>query len=139
MAIYNPNNKEDQNKAMKYVQSLIKNLHKFEIKRIYPKKTVKQNAYLHILFKLFGIEYGLSFKDSKLFIKDELGYVFFMDGDNDKYYISIADMTTKQLNIFITRFRNYSSMNGIYLPSSDEYKYKHAEYDNEIYKNRMYL
>lgn len=133
--IYDPNIRTDIKKAVKYLRSLLKGEHKFRIEKLFPKKTVKQNAYIHVLFSLYGIHFGHTKEAAKKELKDQLGYSFMFE--NEKYYVSISDMTTKQLSLFIDRIRNFSASEKCDLPSADEYKYNWWSFD-EIIKNNKY-
>jgi hypothetical protein len=133
--IYDPNKQADNKKAIKYLSSLLNGSNKFRIEKLFPKKSLKQNAYVHVLFSLYGIEFGHTKEEAKKELKEQLGYVFMFE--DEKCYISISDMSTKQLSTFIDRIRNFSASKGCYLPSADEYKYNWWDFD-EIIKNNRY-
>jgi len=137
--IYNPIINEHKKRAEKYFLALLKGEHKFRIEKIYPKRSVKQNNYLHVIISLYAIEFGYSLKEAKQYLKDELGYMFYNHDTDDKFYFSTAEMDSKQLTTFIDKIRDYSSQNGYYLPSADEYKYNWFNYENEINKYKQYL
>jgi hypothetical protein len=106
-------------RAQEYFDKLMDNGAKIELKKIPEKRTVKQNSYLHALFCLFGGEIGLTTEESKILVKRELGYVYEKNGI--KFLSHTSDMDTEELGEFIDKFRNYSSQNGFYLPSADEF------------------
>ena len=41
-------------------------------------------------------------------------------------------MDTKDLSVFVDKFRNYSSAQGLYLPSADEFNENYFDYAKEI-------
>ena len=59
--------------------------------------------------------------------------------NNNVYLKSTAKLSTKELTEFIEWVRNYSSVNGLYLPTSEEYITNRFEIDQEIENNKKYL
>ena len=110
---------EELIRAQDYFEKLVDFGAKIELKRIPEKRTVKQNSYLHALFALFGGEIGLTTEESKTLVKRELGYIYEKNGL--KFLRKTSEMDTQELTEFIDKFRNYSSKNGFYLPSADEF------------------
>ena len=59
---------------------------------------------------------------------------------NDNVYLkSTAKLDTKELTEFIEWLRNYSSLNGCYLPTSEEYLSQKFSIDRDIDNNKEYL
>ena len=101
------------------------------------KRTIQQNKYLHVLFALFGIEFGYNIEESKTLIKRELKYFY---KKNEQIFLKkTSKMNTEELTIFIEKFRNYSSQNGLYLPSAEMYLLNYIDIDKEIEKHNIYL
>ncbi len=114
----------DQQKALTYLKKLIQQGSIIELKKIL-KRTGKQNRYVHALFALFGGEFGYSTEEAKIIAKRRLGYVYEKNGE--KFLMHTSNMTTKELSEFIEQFRNFSSAQGLYLPSADEFNQNYAE------------
>ena len=55
------------------------------------------------------------------------------------YLKSTAKLTSKELTDFIEWIRNYSSINGCYIPTSEEYLTNKFEIDRDINQNKQYL
>lgn len=108
----------DLNKAEVYFAKLVKHGSKIELKKIPEKRTLSQNSYVHALFTLFGNEFGWSNSEAKEVVKKRLGYTYTNCGT--EFYCQTSKMNTKELTIFIDKFRNFSASEGCYLPSSDE-------------------
>ncbi len=108
-----------------------------ELKKKLKKRTIKQNSYLHKLFSLFGVKFGYSIDEAKVLIKRTLKYTY--KKNNQVFLKKTSKMDTKELTIFIEKFRNYSSINGYYLPSADEYLTNYAEFERQIADNEIYL
>ena len=134
----------DQQKAMEYLNKLIKSESKCEVKKLHPKRSTSQNSYLHVLFTLWGKEFGYTMNEAKDTIKDALGYTY--EADKGKLFNQIipfsrvsvhrkktSEMDSKELTIFIEKFRDWSADTcGLYLPSPDEYLLEQIHFDNLI-------
>ena len=127
----------DIKEAREKLKYLIKNEKVFELTQKRKKRSIPQNAYLHVLFDLYGIEFGYTCDESKTQIKRVLKYFYVKNGET--FLMKTSKMNTKELSIFIEKFRNFSSKNGCYLPSADEYLFNHTEYDRSISKHEIYL
>jgi len=105
-------------KAESYFEKLCEKGAKIELKKIPEKRSLSQNKYLHALFTLWGDEFGYSTDEAKQVVKMSIGYVYEKSGFT--FVAKTSEMNTKQLAEFIDKFRNWSSSQGCYLPSSDE-------------------
>ena len=123
---YNLSNKCEYDNAIKYLNKLIKKCAKIELKEIRKQRTLQQNAYLHALIAFFAKEQGYApqeLEKCKLDIKTALGYAKLIDGD--WYGVSTSAMNTKQLSLFIDKFRMWSDQEmGCYLPQSHEFGFQ---------------
>ena len=126
--IFDPHNPFDIPKAKEYLDGLIQKGDPFEMKRKAPKRTNRQNAYLHVILGFFASEYGCSLEEAKLlyFKKECNREIFERMGVNRKgkevtYYRSTKDLDTREMSLATERFRNWSaSVADIYLPSPNE-------------------
>jgi hypothetical protein len=117
-----------------------------EQKRILPKRTNLQNAYLHLILGWFAIEYGetMEFVKVEFFKKKCNPEMFIIDrvnpktGEIRKDLRSSVDLDTKELTTAIERFRNWSAANGIYLPSPNEDQFL-KQIECEIEKHKEYI
>ena len=81
------------------------------------KRSINQNSYLHLLFGLFGLEFGLTLDESKQLIK----YKFLSYKKKGKDFVKqTSKLDTKEMTIFIEKFRKFSSENSCYLPGANE-------------------
>ena len=135
--LYDLSKEFETNQARSLFEHLIGKRVLIELKERKPKRSLNQNAYLHVLFSLFGINFGYTIEESKTLIKRELGYFYTKNGQ--KFLSHTSEMDSGQLTTFIEKFRNYSSGLGCYLPSADEYKCNYAYFDRQIIDNEIYL
>lgn len=117
-----------------------------EFTEVKPKRTIKQNNYLHLILGFFACEYGESIDYVKeYYFKYAANKELFLRIKEDKllgnrgYLRSSSELTTEEMTLAIERFRDWSSINaGIYLPSSDEHRLLELA-DIEVSRNKQYL
>lgn len=129
---------KEESKARFYFDKLVEKKSIIELKERKEKRTLNQNSYLHVLFSLFGIETGYTLNESKQIIKGNCQFMIY-EKSGKAFLKSTADLDTKEMTDFITWFRNYAGMNGIYLPTPEEYQKGHLDYEKVIEQNKRYL
>jgi len=139
MAFYDLKEDSKVEQITNYLAKLISDKSTVELRRVKPKRTNSQNAYLHVLFTLWGLEHGYTVEEAKTNVKRHFHNIFVYEKKGHKYLGRTRDMDTKQMTDFIDQFRNWSASEGYYLPSPDEYKGKYAYYQNIIEINKEFL
>lgn len=125
--------------GLKQAQTYLSSLKGYvEIKDVKKKRTLSQNAYLHVIITLFGIHFGYTIEEAKTLLKRECHFMVYEKNGN-KFLRKTSKMNTKELTDFIDWVRNYASQNGCYLPTADEYSLKRSEIDNTIKYNSQFL
>jgi len=109
-----------------------------ELKLKTVKKTIQQNKYVHVIINMFAIEFGYTTGESKTLLKREFANFMVYEKGNDRFLMSISDLTKDQLQVWIEWIINYSASNGLLIPSSEEYLDNQFEIDRDIAKNRAY-
>ncbi len=102
------------------------------------KRSVTQNAYLHVCVGLYGIYFGSTLDEAKTDLKRACQFMVY-EKNNKKYLKRTREMDSKQLTEFIEWIRNYAGTNGCYIPTSEEYIQNHFAIDKEIEANKKYL
>jgi len=128
MSIYNSQKPIDQQRAVERLQFFFKNGKVFELTEKKRTRSISQNSYLHLILSLFAYETGYTTEEVKQEIfKKIVNSDTFYDGEVDKGLVCIqrwrstANLTTKEMNLCIDRFRDYSSKEaGIYLPEPND-------------------
>jgi len=136
--IYNLADKYERKRAEMRFNELLEVDCIIDLKKKFKARTTKQNKYLHSLFALYGIEFGLTLNESKQQVKSVCPFMTYEKGA-DTYLRSTADLDTKEMTEFIEWFRNYAAMNGCYLPSADEYNGKWNYFENIIENAKQFL
>lgn len=128
----------DLNKFKSYCDKLILKRSKVELKELRDKRTVKQNSYLHVIISLYAIEFGYTLTEAKTYLKRESRQLTY-EKNSIKFLRSTADLNGKEMTDFIDWIRNHSSVNGCYLPTSEEYLSNSFQIDKDIDKHKEYL
>lgn len=134
----NLSNTYDKERAKTRLKVLIDKGAKIELKEIKGKRTIRQNSYLHVCISLFAIEFGYTLDEAKTLLKRQCEFMKY--SKNGQLFLKrTREMDTKELTEFIEWIRNYSSQQGLYLPTSEEYLLYRFEIDKEIEQNKNYL
>jgi hypothetical protein len=133
-------NINDIDKAVEYIQSSFDNekTEFVEVKRLNRRRSINQNRYLHSLFGLFGVEYGYTIEEAKTLIKRNCPFMVY-EKNGTRFLRNTRDLDSKQMTDFIDWFRNYSSMQGLYLPTSKEYLINRNHLEYLLEKNNEFL
>lgn len=129
--IFNLANPFELDKYKEYVNALFKKKAVVEVKEKKKNRTIKQNAYLHVILSYFAAEHGISTEEVKLDIfKRTCNKDIFVRRKTNKYgkvvetVRSSASLNTAEMTTAIDRYRNWAaSVAGIYLPSPQENDY----------------
>lgn len=129
---------QDRNDFINRTSVLIHEGVKVELTKTKAKRSIKQNAYMHIVFNLWAINYGDTLKEAKTDLKREYGMYY---TKNNKHYLkSTADLNTKEMTTFIDWIRNRASKEGgFHISDAEEYLINQFNIDKEIQSNKQYL
>ena len=124
---YDGNNELQAIQARMRLEKLIKDGKVFELTEKKPKRSLPQNAYLHVLLGYFAAQTGNTLEWVKREYYKKLVNPTIIRTKEDrymgvvKYLRSSADLDTAEMTATIDRFRNWSAGEaGIYLPAPDE-------------------
>lgn len=144
--IYNLNNALDVENARTRLNILIKRSCIIELTEKKRRRSLSQNAYLHLILGYFASQTGnteewVKQKYYKMLCNPDL-----FIGEKDDQYLghirylkSSADLTTDEMSLSIDRFRNWSAAEaGIYLPDAMN-EQALAELMVEVEKYKTYL
>ena len=128
----------DVNKAKAYLDKLIKDQSKCELTKPREVRSLSQNSYLHVCITLYAIEFGYSLIEAKTLLKRECDFMRY-EKHNTTFLKETKKLDSKELTQFIEWIRNYSSLNGCYIPTSEEYLENKFNIDRDIDKLKQYL
>lgn len=144
--VYDLDNILDRERFKRRAAALVDEGGRVELTARKGKRTLSQNAYLHLILGWFAIETGnrIDFVKEKYF-KMLVNSEIFARYAEDKYLGKVEvlrssrELTTAEMTTAIDRFRNWSSAEaGIYLPSPNEKAFLDA-IDTEINRHREHL
>lgn len=125
--IYQTENALQRHRAIDKFKKLLEKKATIEIIEKKPKRTYKQNRYLHLILGFFSLETGYTLEETKQEIfKKIVNPALFYEGEIGELvtiqrWRSTASLDNLEMTQAIEKFRDYSSSEaGIYLPSPDE-------------------
>lgn len=145
--IYNLANPLDAQNAKTRLELLTKRQCIIELTEKKAKRSLNQNAYLHLILGFFASQTGNTLEWVKQQYYKKLCNPDLFIGEKDdkflgriKYVRSSADLRTDEMNLSIERFRNWSAMEaGIYIPEpTNEAEIEAMQIEVERYKTYLY-
>lgn len=124
--LYDLSNPYDLEKFIEAVRKARERKCRVELKQV-RHRTLRQNNYLHLIVAYFAVRYGIGTDDAKqtyfkrlvnkdLFVRDTV----LPDGTTRYVTRSTAELSTEEMTLAISRFRNWAAAGGIYLPEPFE-------------------
>ena len=136
--LINPNNKLSLKKGEEYFNKLCEGKTPFELRKPRKKKSIQNNAYLHVCITLYAIEYGYTLEEAKTLLKRNCSFMVY-EKNGDLFLKRVRDLDNKECADFTTWIRNQASKQGLYLPTPEEYILHQFEIDKQISSNKEYL
>lgn len=145
--IFNSEIELDKKRAIERFKYFLSKGKTFELVEKKPKRSIRQNSYLHLILSWYALEYGetLEYIKQEVFKKQinkeifEYEFINKKTGEIRTEYKSTANLNTGQMTIAINRFRNYASKEaGIYLPEPDDILIL-QQIENEIKNNKQFI
>lgn len=138
--IFNTQIPLQREQAIERFKYLVKAKKRIQILDKKPKRTIKQNRYLHLILGWFGLHFGYSLEEVKqeIFKKHVNPEIFYL-GDKAgvvtiDHWKSTSACDTGELTTAIERFRNFSNEHDLYLAAPNELA-ELQHYENELSKH----
>lgn len=144
---YNLSSPLDEQNARTRLELLVKRGSVVELTEKKPKRSLSQNAYLHLLLGYFASQTGNTLEWVKQQYYKKLCNPDIFIGEREdrflgrvKYVRSSADLRTDELSLTVERFRNWAAVEaGIYLPEpTNEAEIAALAVEVERYKTYLY-
>ncbi len=143
---YDGSNELQAVQARMRLEKLIAGGKVFELTEKKPKRSLSQNAYLHVILGYFATQTGNTLEwVKKEYFKKLVNPDMFIRKKDDpflgqvKYLLSTTELDTAQMTTAIDRFRNWSAGEAsIYLPAPDEERLLQLA-QMEIERNKEYI
>lgn len=91
-----------------------------EIIKVSPKRSLRQNNYLHLIIGYFGLHFGYSLEESKQVYKQINREVYTYEKNDSVFIRSSADLSTEEMAKTIDQFMKVSAENGCPLPPATD-------------------
>ena len=124
--------------AQEYLSRLVNDKRTVEIKRVVKRRSLGQNAYLHLLLGAFGAEFGYTIDEVKDIYKQLNKSIYEYDKNGRIFMRSSAVLTTEEMTKSIDKFRAYSSEIGLDLPTATDQAWLQS-LENTLEQNRSFL
>lgn len=141
---YDTSNPREAGEAVMHLNSLIGEKKKVDIKAIKPRRSLNQNAFLHLLLGIFGSNLGYTLAESKELYKRLPGnkevyqYTKDVGGKPMTFLRSSADLDKATMQKTIDNLREWSAKMGHPLPSADDKEWL-MRAENEVERHEYYL
>lgn len=139
MAKYNLAVKEEVGLAYEHLAHLvISGAEIVEIKKLSPRRSLNQNAYLHLILGYFGTKTGYTLEEAKTLYKQLNHDVYKYIKNGRPFYKSSADLNKEDMSKTIDKFCTWSAENGVPLPQVTDEAWLRS-IGNDIERSRRYL
>ena len=137
---YNLSIQQNALAAEQQLKHLIKKGANIELTEKRSRRTLSQNAYLHLILSWWGLEYGYTLEESKQYFKELNKDYYYYEKKGKTFVKSTSGVDTKEMTIHIDKFRDWSVQNGLYLPAPNEQQQiKSIQNQLQAYANKKYL
>jgi len=135
---FNTSIKSEAEAAANYLIDLIDKKQIVEVKKVSPKRSLNQNAYLHLLIAAFGQHFGYSLEESKQLYKMISSDVYKYTKNGRTFWRSSADLTKEEMAKTIDAFMKKSAEAGYPLPLATNQEWI-RQIENSIEQSKYYL
>ena len=136
--IYDLRTKHEQGKAVAYLNKMIEARKVIDLKEKPKKRTIPQNAYLHVIMSLFGAETGYTLDEAKILLKRECGFMHYKKSGT-LFLKKTSQCGKEEMQIFIQWIIEFAGTQGIFIPTSEEYLENQTNIDKDIDRSKKFL
>lgn len=133
MMLLNLKNDLDIKRAQAYLEKLIKDGSKVELKKIQEKRSINQNSYLHVCIQYVCQASGYTIEEAKIQLKREFKKYFIYEVNGQKFLKSSRELDTVQMTEWIDWIRQMAlDTLGTYIPTPEEYIQNQFEIERDL-------
>lgn len=136
--IYDLDNDIQKKQAVAYFKKMLDDKKKVKVEWIRPKRSIKQNAFLHVCIDMFAVHFGYKPSEAKILLKRMCPFMTY-EKKGQKFLIETSQMTDTECGQFIEWVLIYSNEQGCYIPDAEEYLKNKEQIDREISLQKQYL
>ena len=116
---YHLSDEKQADAAFTYLSKLSGQEAVVDIKRINPKRTIPQNAYLHLLLTAFGMHFGYTLEEAKQVYKEINAGTYAYKKKKRTFWRSSADLDKAEMQLTIDKLMRKSADAGCPLPLAE--------------------
>lgn len=137
-------NTPERDKAVERFNKLLDQEANIELRKIQPKRTLSQNAWIHLLITLYAIEAGLTIEESKTYLKNQCHFMNYKkqvgeDSVEVLFLRPTSSLDVQECSEFIEWVYDYAGTNGISLPTKEDYIKNKAWFQKLLRTHKRYL
>lgn len=139
---YNLKDEVERKQAIAKMKKLLDDGKRIELKEIRSIRTLKQNAYLHKVFTLLAIDWGWTPDEMKTYLKRECPFMRYQrkheDGKESWFLKRTSELDKTEMAQFIDWIFNWAGMQGVHIPTSEEYLENQEKYESIISRHQQW-
>lgn len=136
---YNLAEKKEVDEALMYFTKLVGKEVVVEIKEVQKRRSLNQNAYLHLLLGIYSLDTGYRLAESKVIYKRDANPDIYVYKNKGMTFLkSSADLDKETMTRSIERFREFAREQDIHLPSAMSEE-EQRSLENQMERNRHLL
>lgn len=135
---YNLADPDEATQAQIYFDRLRKRGSLCEVKAISPNRSLKQNAYLHVLLGAFAEHFGYDMDEAKQIYKELNRNIYVYHKKGRTFWRSSADLSVEEMTQSIETLRLQSDLHGYPLPKPDNGPWL-RQLENAIEQSQKFL
>ena len=128
----------DREKFKRRCETVLDKRSKIEINEKRDKRSLVHNAYCHVCISLFCISIGYTLDEGKTHLKRKCGFMAY-EKNGELFLKKSSGLDSKEMSDWIEWIRNYAGVQGIDIPSPEDYRRNWVEYEKEIEACKPYL
>jgi N-formylglutamate amidohydrolase len=126
---------DEKKQAMSLFMRLVNTKKLVEVKQYRAGRSLRQNAYLHLLIGYFGQHFGYTLEEAKQIYKEINRGIYVYEKKGRTFWRSSAELDTAEMTQTIDQFREKSKENGCPLPAATDQGWL-REIENEIERSK---
>lgn len=139
---YSLSNAQETAKAYAFLQQLVTDKKVVDIKEVKPRRSLNQNAFLHLLLGAFGAEFGYTLEEAKSLYKQLNSSIYEYTkeqrGKTHTFMRSSADLDKEEMTRSIETLRDWSAKAGYPLPTATDQEWL-RQLENDTEQHKRYL
>ncbi len=130
--------KSEKKDALSFAMSAINRKKMVEIKIVRPRRSLSQNAYLHLIIGYFGSHFGYTMDEAKQVYKEVNSNIYRYEKKGRVFWRSSAELDKEEMAKSIDQFMQKSAENGCTLPPATDQEWLRS-IENQIEASSWYL